>query len=314
MNDFLNEQRVVCTVLKNAVQKGQCSHAYLFETNGYEKKNAFVFAFVKYLLCPNHQENQASCVSCHQCELIEKGIYPDVKIIEPDGLWIKKEQLEELQEEFSRTSSQNNRRIYIIKNAEKLNVSASNSILKFLEEPEPNIMAILMTDNLYQMLDTIVSRCQIISFSKSNQLYRKSFSEKLRVLLSLNVEDLEIQTLEDRLMRACNFINYYEANGKETLLHTQKLWHIYFKDRETNMLALDFVVLYYKDIINYKLNLSLLLFDDYQEEMKKIAAHNTLSQLCQKLKLVLELKEENKVNVNNNLLLDKLILSLEEVL
>ena len=228
-------------------------------------------------------------------------------------MWIKKEQLEELQKEFSTTGIQSNYRIYIIKNAERLNTSAANSILKFLEEPEPNIIAILMTDNLYQMLDTIISRCQIISFSKNNTLEGKSFQEKLKLILANTFEEELNETIEEKALSAIQLVDYYEANGLDTLLRLQKLWHNQFKEREMILLGFDMIILYYKDIINCKIGRAPELFINSIESINKIIDKNDLEQLCKKLKIIVDLKEENKVNVNSNLLMDKLIISLEEV-
>lgn len=311
MDEFSQEQKIVCTILKNAVKNNKCSHAYLLETNGYEKKDKFVLEFVKYLLCPHHQQNE--CKECNQCEQIDKGIFSELKIIEPDGMWIKKEQLEELQKEFSTTSIQSNYRIYIIKNAEKLNTSAANSILKFLEEPELNIIAILMTDNLYQMLDTIISRCQIISFSKNNSLKGKELLQKLNLIISNTSEEDIQKSLEEKVVSALSFVDYYENNGLDTILKLQKLWHNQFKERDMIILGFDLMILYYKDVINYKLERELEIFNEMEEQISKIASKNTIDQLCKKLKIIVDLKEENKINVNISLLMDKLIIKLEEV-
>ena len=99
--------------------------------------------------------------------MINDKCYPEIKIINPDGLWIKKEQLDEIQKEFSTKAVFGTKKIYIINEADKMNSSAANSILKFLEEPVPNIIAILVTNNIYQLLDTIISRCQVISLRKN---------------------------------------------------------------------------------------------------------------------------------------------------
>ena len=74
--------------------------------------------------------------------------YTELKIVKPNGQFIKKEQLLELQNSVLNKPVEANKIIYIIKNAERLNSSSANSILKFLEEPEDNIIAILLTDNL----------------------------------------------------------------------------------------------------------------------------------------------------------------------
>lgn len=313
VNEFMEEQPIVVQVLKNAVEKNKCSHAYLFETNGYEKKDAFVLSFAKYLLCPNQQKDPSLCHHCSRCEQIEKGIFSDYMVIEPDGMWIKKEQLEDLQKKFSTKSVEGTTRLYVIKHAEKLNSSSANSILKFLEEPEANIVAILLTDNLYQMLNTIVSRCQIISFAKTPLLEVDHFIDRLKGVLSVQLEDCDENLFDETLLKSLSFVEFYEQNGIDTLLHTQKLFHHYFKDRNQIIAAFDLMILYYKDMINQKVHLPMLLMELKEEEINKIISHNTVEQLSQKLKILLELKEEIKVNVNNNLLLDRLIIKWEGV-
>ena len=129
IDEYIDEQKIITTVLKNAVEKNKISHAYLFETNGYQNKDDFVLAFIKYLLCPHNYSNSKNCVNCTQCELIQKRIFSEVKHIYSDGMWIKKEQLEELQQNFSETSVESNKRIYV-KTGEALtllsNCSAEN--------------------------------------------------------------------------------------------------------------------------------------------------------------------------------------------
>src|SRR5574344_2082186 len=130
LDEFMNEQKVAHRILTNSIIKNKCSHAYLIETNGYLKKIELAKAFAKYLLCPNNYSNNQKCVNCTQCENIDKNIFGELKIIEPDGMWIKKEQLLELQEEFKMKSVLANKKVYIITDATKLNPSSSNSILK----------------------------------------------------------------------------------------------------------------------------------------------------------------------------------------
>ena len=85
---------------------------------------------------------------------------------------IKKTDILDLQKEFSNKSLYNNKKIYIIYSAEKLNNYSANTILKFLEEPEDNIIAFLLTDNRFNILDTIISRCQILSLKEESYKYQ----------------------------------------------------------------------------------------------------------------------------------------------
>ena len=142
-------------LINNIVKNNKISHAYLIEVDNYDDDYKCVLDFVKKIICTSNDDSII--------KMIESGNYPDLKIIEPDGNTIKKSQLIKLQEEFKNKSFLNNRMIYIVKEADKLNDSSGNTILKFLEEPEDDIIGILLTTNRYKVIDTILSRCQIIS-------------------------------------------------------------------------------------------------------------------------------------------------------
>ena len=248
------------------------------------------------LLCSYNYSNNDKCVNCTICERIDKNIYSDLKIIEPDGMWIKKEQLDELQKEFSTKSVESNKKVYIINGAEKLNPQAANSMLKFLEEPEEGIIAILITNNVYQLLSTIVSRCQIISLAKSTTK-------------NINI-DLSKEELEEKLDSINNFVKYLEKEKLDTIIMSNKLWHDIYKERKDYILGYELMLIYYKDILNYKLNRKLELFDKYIEDIKMISDNNTFNNIIFKINKIIELKEYIKVNANQNLLLDKLIIEL----
>lgn len=307
MVDYIDEQKIACTVLDNVIKLKTYSHAYLFETNGYANSKNFILQFVKQILCPDQQKK---CDDCYQCKQIDNGTFSELKIIEADGLWIKKDQLESLQEEFSKTSVESKYRVYIIQQADKLNASAANSILKFLEEPEDNIIAILVTDNIYQVLNTIISRCQVVRLSP-NSKKGVTFSEKLNLAVQNQFSDMLDDSLELQAKNVEDFIQYYEMNGINTILKIQKLWHNQFKDRESVLLGFDLMILYYKDLIYLKIKKEPQIFNNTM--MYKIIEKNTLIDLTKKMNKIILLKEYNKVNVNLNLLMDKLIMELEGV-
>lgn len=306
LDEYIDTQKIVYKTLINTIKKNVLSHAYLFETNGNKDAYQIVLAFAKCLLCKDNYSNSFNCRDCKQCSKIDKNIFSDLKIINADGLWIKKEQLDELQKEFSTKSVESNRRIYIINNAEKLNLQSANSILKFLEEPEDNIIAILITNNIYQLLETIVSRCQIISLSNTKK-EDLTLEEKVQALF--NIEEID-ENFNQKIEAINNFIIYLEQNKLDTVLMTQKLFHEYFKERKDFLLGFDLIILYYKDVINLKLNRNIEIYDQYKNELEKISNMNTISELIKKINIVLQLKEHIKINANQSLLLDKLIIEL----
>lgn len=296
LDEYIIEQPVAYKIFKNAILKNKCSHAYLIETNGYLKKEQLALAFAKYILCPSNYTNNIKCVNCTQCKKIDNNTFSELKIIEPDGLWIKKEQLMELQENFKTKSVQANKKIYIITDATKLNPSASNSILKFLEEPKDDIIAILLADNIHQLLDTIVSRCQIITLNKTE-------SEKnLESILSVKVEQLDI--IKEI---AVKLIKNIEKNKEQAILYTKKTFHNEIVDKNDLVASFEIMCLYYKDILNKKISRNLEFFDNIDEE---IFNNNSLEKINKKINIIMNLKSKIYVNANTNLLIDKLILEI----
>ncbi len=309
LDDYQTEQPIIYRILKNAILKDECSHAYLFETNNYRHADAFIKSFVKALLCPEHHMTKPT--DCRYCHLIETDNFPEIKVINPDGFWIKKEKLLALQEEFTKKPIMGDRKVYIINGADKLNKQSANSILKFIEEPDNNITAILVTNNLYTVLPTIRSRCQILSFQSVKQKFPEEFKteDKLISVLSLNPESDE--NLTTKLAKVIDFINYYEKNHLNALLFINKLWHDYIKTKEEYDKSFELMILYYKDILSTKLNRPITLFKDEIEIVQNIADKNTVSELCYKINTIMELKQSIKYNANLNLLMDKLIIKLE---
>ena len=305
LEKYKEEQPTVYKVLSNAIKNGRCSHAYLFETNGYYNTNGLVFSFIKEMLC-----TKKKCDNCNICAMIDSGNYPEIKIIKPEGMWIKKEQLLELMEEFNTKALFGNKKIYVIYEAEKLNKSASNSILKFLEEPEENIIAILITNNMYQMLKTIISRCQVLSLRQVlPSMENLSTTKKIQTAF---YNDIEInEEYKQKINKIINFPKYYEINHLDTIVYMQKLWHDYVKTKDEYLNAFSILIMYYKDVLNYKLNINITYFNDYINDIKEISLKNTTLQICNKLKTLLEYKEKIKFNVNTSLLMDRLIIAFE---
>lgn len=148
------------------IDNGRISHAYLFEVDNYEEDLNYIYSFIKMILCKcsyDELKNNDNKI----INLIDSINYPDLFVIRPDGSSIKKGQLIDLQKEYSNKSLLDNKRIYIIEECEKMNQSSANTILKFLEEPEDDVVAILIADNRYHVIDTIISRCQIISLKEN---------------------------------------------------------------------------------------------------------------------------------------------------
>lgn len=154
-------QEEAMTLLVKAYKKQKLAHAYIFDgENGTGINDAAIY-MAKQLIC---KSNDAPCMQCNDCKQIDARTHLNYIYIEPDNDVIKKEQIEKLIHDFSMTSLDNSAQVYVIQSADKMNTSAANALLKFLEEPIMNRYAFLTTSNHNRMLDTIVSRCQMIHF------------------------------------------------------------------------------------------------------------------------------------------------------
>ena len=317
LEKFKTKQSIAYQIVSNTLKKKHYAHAYIIETRGYDEGFAFAFAFAKLLLCPHLNEGQPNCINCMQCKMINDGNFPELRIINPEGNWIKKEQLLELQEEFSKKSLIGNKKIYIINNAEKLNVNSANTILKFLEEPQEGIIAILVVENIYQLLQTIISRCQIITLNGQVTLVEeKTTLQKVgQLITNTNVDYEDFINNEDSLNKIkaiLRFVDYYEKNHKKILLYSNEYWFNYFNEKENIYQALLIVIYFYKDVLNYKLNCEIEIFNDYIEEIKKIAEMNTIIKLANKIKILYKNRSYLENNANLNLLFDRIIIEMEE--
>ena len=153
--------------INKIIENNKVSHAYLIEINDYDTDKKYIFDFIKMILC-NVTYEKLEKENNNIINLIDNNDYPDIKVIEPEGATIKKSQMIDLQKDYSNKSLLNGKRIYVVKDADKLNPASANTILKFLEEPEEDIIAILLTNNRYKIIETILSRCQILTLKENS--------------------------------------------------------------------------------------------------------------------------------------------------
>lgn len=315
LDDFKNEQKIVYKILINSIKKNKNSHAYLIETNNYSKSLELAIAFAKTLLCPFNYTNSLNCNGCRQCNIIDDNNFLEFKIIKSDGEWIKKEQLEELQYLFSKKAVIGNKKVYIIDGVEKLNTTSANSILKFLEEPEEGIIAILITENINRVLNTIVSRCQILTLKNILNLSNFSTIEKIAIKLFNSENKIEEFTENGNSIlfvnNVINFVKYYEEHGMDTLLDIENLWNCYFKDRREINNALEIMLLFYSDVLNYLMNKPILIFNEIKKDIQNISIKSNALNISKKISVIIDLKDKIKYNINTNLLMDKLLIRFE---
>lgn len=168
--DFLSmRQPIVERVLTNALTTHQASHAYLFVGPKGSKMLETAKWFAKSLICPNAAPH--ACEACDVCRRIEDDIFSDLIILDGTKTSIKKDDVLNLQEKFAKTALEGyGKKFYIINGADNATPEALNSLLKFLEEPSGlDTTAILISEKPERLLETIVSRCQTLTFRAQNR-------------------------------------------------------------------------------------------------------------------------------------------------
>lgn len=148
-------------VLQRALRSGKSAHAYLFEGIEGCGKGTTALAFVEATFCGRDD----GCGACPSCRKMDKLQHPDLHMVEPDGAFIKIDQIRELQRELVLRPIEAPLKACIIRDADRLNPSAGNALLKTLEEPPGNALMILLTTNLDSVLPTVRSRCQLLRFA-----------------------------------------------------------------------------------------------------------------------------------------------------
>ena len=323
--DLASYQPRVIKLLANSIQKQRLAHAYLFEGKKGTGKKDIGILLAKSFFCENLQDYMP-CESCKNCKRIQSGNHPDVHIVEPDGLSIKKGQIQALQEEFSKSGVESNRKLYMIIHADKMTVNAANSLLKFLEEPNANTIAILMTEQYHKILNTILSRCQLLSFQPlqpkfiEEALIESSIPKHLAALVSQLTNDTEaaIEIAQDDWFAQgrLKVIKLYEivVNRKgqaPIFVHTD--WMSHFNDKDKQETGLDLLLYIYKDVLSVQLgNEEQVIYQDLIQQLKQHALQMTQRSVTEKITSILEAKKRLHANVNPQLLMEKLVLTLQE--
>lgn len=157
-------QEHVTKILRNQIETGKVSHAYIFSgTRGTGKTTAAkVFARAINCLNPNNGE---PCNECEACRSILEGNTTDV--VEMDAASNNSvDNIRSIRQEVAYSTTGLKYKVYIIDEAHMLSASAFNALLKTLEEPPANVVFILATTEEHKILPTILSRCIRFEFKK----------------------------------------------------------------------------------------------------------------------------------------------------
>jgi len=264
LKNILCQDRAI-SILQGAFAADKVPHAYIFAGMEGVGKSTTAREWAKLLLCSSAVTENGfvdSCGSCQSCRLFEAGSHPDFNNVYKELMQFTKDGKgkttpvdlpidvirEFLIEKVSTKPTLSQRKIFIVNEAEKLNASSQNCLLKVLEEPPPYCCIILSCTRLDRLLPTTKSRCQTVRFGPVDE---EIILEKLK---ELGVEHKQAQYFsrlsQGSLGQSCQWAELELADAK--LYQTRK--------KLVNSLA------------SYALSDSLDLAQQFLDESKKIAA------------------------------------------
>ncbi len=335
--DVVNQDHAVL-LLRSAVRTGKVGHAYLFVGPGGVGRRSLALAFAQLLNCGRPADGDA-CGECAACQKIVRRNHPDVRVLDvahgeyieaPDkdykGKEIPVDQIRALRQDAAFPPYEGRWKVFIIAEAERMNASAANSLLKILEEPPARVTFILVAESSVALLPTIVSRCQLIrcSFLKTDEIERALKErwaiepDRARVLAVLADgrlgRALEWAASEERLEARDRLLDLLPTLETSDLIARLDAAETLSKAATLLPELLDLAVLWYRDLLVWKQlqEPALLTNRDRQAQIARLAASYDEATLGARIEAVDAAKESLRRNVNPRLALEKLFLSFGE--
>lgn len=139
-------------------------HAYLFCGPEGIGRRTLALRLTQSLFCTSTERTDVPCLHCKSCQQVERMEHPDFYPVNvsSDSQVIKIDQIRELHHSLSLSPYQAPYQVALLQDFEKATPSAQNALLKTLEEPPPQVLIILTAENPEMLLETIVSRCEVV--------------------------------------------------------------------------------------------------------------------------------------------------------
>ena len=290
----------------SAVAEKRIPHAILLEGDRGTGRHTLMQFLSRAAVCDG--EN-APCGECRGCHLAEVGTHPDITVVTPeDGKKnIAVSQIRDLRADAYVKSHMAARRVFVIDKADSMNEQAQNALLKVLEEPPADIIFILIAESATALLDTIISRCTVLSLvppetNKALEYLRKNteFSEE-QIKEAIGIMGNNIGAALDGLSGA----------GTATQTAAKRFTELLISGDEAGMLK-----------VTAQLEKSRVLADEFLKELKlsiateikkNLSNHHSAKALVSFYDALPEFEEALKTNINLSLLFCTLVCKAAEI-
>ncbi len=200
------------SLIHNGIASDRLAQAYVVAAPPRGAGSLLAKRVLSRLFC---QAPEDLCGECSQCRAVERGIHPDVHVLEPQmkSRVIGMQAMREFLREIHSTSFEGGWKGGVIVSADCLNASAANAFLKTLEEPPEQTVFFLLTDSPQRLMPTIISRCQRLSIEDCQSAgLSQDDRQTLIEVLSAGADDTGVAGAFGRADRLVSFLKARKAD------------------------------------------------------------------------------------------------------
>ncbi len=312
--------------LKNAISMEKISHAYILNGENNSGKMMLAEAFAMALQC--EAGGIEPCMECRSCRQAKDHNQPDIIYLTHDkpNIISVDDIRHQINNDIVIKPYNGKYKIYIVDEAEKMNVQAQNALLKTIEEPPAYAVILLLTTNADGFLPTILSRCITLNLkSVKEELIKAHLMKKYQIpdyqaevcaafaqgnvgkaiQLAASDEFNELKANSLSLVKKLEDMDLYELNQLIKQINE-------FKPKIQEYF--DLLTLWFRDVLYFKAtnNVNNLIFKDEVYDIKKQAAKRTYAGIENILKAIEQAKVRLNANVNFDLVIELLLLTIKE--
>ena len=328
MRDFskiIGHEKII-EYFQNAISMDKVNHAYIL--NGEDKSGKMLLAESFAATLQWEKNGVTPCGECHSCKQADSRNQPDIIYItheKPNTISVD-DIRRQLNDDIVLKPYSSKFKVYIVNEAEKMNIQAQNALLKTLEEPPIYAVILLLTTNADYFLPTILSRCVRLDIKAvSDDKIKKYLMEEKQV--PDYQADICVAFAQGNVGKAIRLAASEDFNEmKNSALHIIKR----LNDIEVNELMqavkqiaeyklemndyFDLIMVWFRDVLLYKAtaDANRLIFQDEIYNIKKEASHRSYEGIETILKALDKAKARLRANVNFELLIELLLLTIKE--
>lgn len=328
MSDFskiIGHEKII-EYFQNAISRDKISHAYILNGADGSGKMMLAEAFAAALQC--EKGGTSPCMECHSCRQAAGRNQPDIIYVgheKPNTIGVDDIRTQ-INDDIVLKPYSSKYKIYIVDESEKMNIQAQNALLKTIEEPPAYAVIILLTTNADGFLPTILSRCVRLDLKAvSDEKIRKFLMEEKGVVDYQ--ADLCVAFAQGNVGKAVLLASSENFNEmKDSLLQMiKRLDDMDLNDitREIKKITdykleitdyLDLMMVWYRDVLIYKAtaDANKLVFREEVYSIKKAASHSSYGGIQEILQGLEKAKARLRANVNFELLMELLLLTIKE--